>query len=180
MIVTLWLMRNIQKECIKLLGEDIAHKNITDLLFKDKAKKELFKITLVNALSDDVEIKRNAYISLLPKIVLLNKKAVKLEYKIVEGSKFMLILTNITSQKKLEKKIKREQEILKMIVAVVSESDVFYETKIEYENFIKDFMKYIDVSKTPLFNIINIYRTIHTFKGTFAQLYMHENSRIFT
>ncbi len=162
------------KECIKLLGEDIAHKDITNLLFKDKAKKELFKITLVNALSDDVEIKRNAYISLLPKIVLLNKKAVKLEYKIVEDSKFMLILTNITSQKKLEKKIKREQEILKMIVAVVSESDVFYETKIEYENFIKDFMKHIDLSKTPLFNIINIYRTIHTFKGTFAQLYMHE------
>jgi len=162
------------KECIKLLGKDIAHKDITNLLFKDKSKKELFKITLINALNDDIEIKRNAYISLLPRIILLNKKAVKLEYKIVENSKYMLVLTNITSQKKLEKKIKKEQEILKMIVAIVSESEVFYEVKQEYEIFINNFMKQIDLSKTPLFNITNIYRIIHTFKGTFAQIYMQD------
>ena len=162
------------KECMKLLGENIAYQDITELLFKDKAKKELFKITLINAMNDDVEIKRNAYISLLPHIILLNRKAVKLEYKIIDNSKFMLILTNITSQKKLEKKIKREQEILKMIVAVVSESKVFYEVKSEYENFIKNFMKHIDTTKTSLFNITNIYRMIHTFKGTFSQIYMYD------
>ena len=67
------------KECIKLLGIDIVHKDIATLLFKEQAKRELFKITLHNALNDEVEIKRNAYISLLPQIIVVNKKAVKLE-----------------------------------------------------------------------------------------------------
>ena len=162
------------KECEKLIGKELALKDITSLLFTNVKKIELFKDTLVNALNENITIKRNAYLSLLPSIILLNRKAVKLEYKILEDSKFMLILTNITSQKKLEKKVKREQEILKMIVAVVSESDVFHETKKEYQNFIDNYLEYINQNATPLHNISNIYRIIHTFKGTFSQLYMKD------
>lgn len=162
------------KECEKLISHDIANKDITQLLFKDDQKKILFKTTLLNAIDEKVKIKQNSYISLLPSIILLNKKAIKLEYKIVENEKFMLILTNITSQKKLEKKIRKEQEILKMIVAIVSESEVFYETKKEYLNFINNYTTIINENKTPLHNIANIYRTIHTFKGTFSQIFMHE------
>ena len=162
------------KECEKLLGVEIVSQDITSLLFKDKSKIELFKTTLLMAVKESVKIKRNSYISLLPSIVLLNKKAVKLEYRILEDSKFMLILTNITSEKKLEKKIKKKQEILKMIVAVVSESDIFYGTKTEYNNFINNFMNMIDKTKTPLYNISKMYRIIHTFKGTFSQLYMQD------
>jgi two-component system chemotaxis sensor kinase CheA len=109
-----------------------------------------------------MEIKRNSYLSLLPKIILLNKKAIKLEYKILENSYFMMILTNITTQKKLEKKIRKEQEVFKMIVTVVSESEIFYDTK-------KLFLEFID-SKEHLHNkkLNESYRLIHTFKGTFS------------
>ena len=162
------------KECIKLIGSNIAKKNITELLFNNTSKKEFFISTLLNALEETVEIKRNAYLSLLPSIILLNKKAVRLEYKILENNHFMLILTNITSQKKLEKKIKKEQEILKMIVSIVSEPDTFYEIKDEYKEFINSYENLIDTTKTPLYNISSMYRSIHTFKGTFSQLYMQD------
>jgi len=154
------------KECEKLLGENIASKDISKLLFSDSNKQDFFKSTLQNALFETMEIKRNSYLSLLPSVILLNKKAMKLEYKIIENETFMMILTNVTTQKKLENKIKKEQEIFKMIVAVASESAVFYEVMNEYENFISQ--------KIETTNIDELYRTIHTFKGTFSQLYMEE------
>ncbi len=158
------------KECEKLIGEDIASKNISTLLFSNEIKQEFFKNTLLNALNEPMKIKRDSYLSLLPKIILLNKKAVKLEYKILEDGNFMLILTNITSQKKLENKIKKEQEIFKMIVAIVSETQTFYDTKEEYQSFIK----LVENSDILFDNISDIYRTIHTFKGSFSQLYMDD------
>jgi two-component system chemotaxis sensor kinase CheA len=85
-----------------------------------------------------------------------------------------MILTNITSEKKLEKKVKKEQEILKMIVAIVSESEVFYESKDEYKKFCDGYKEYIEADKTPLHNLTNLYRTVHTFKGMFSQLYMQD------
>jgi len=162
------------KECEKLLGTNIASKDISHLLFKDIHKKEIFKTSLLNAIKETNALKKSSYLSLLPSIILLNKKAVKLEYKIIEDNKFMMILTNITSQKKLEKKIKKEQEILKMIVAIVSESEVFYELKSDYSDFINSYKNSIDTDKTALHNISETYRAIHTFKGTFAQLYIQD------
>jgi len=162
------------KECEKLLGENIEYKDISKLLFSDTSKQEFFTNTLLNALNEKMEIKRNSYLSLLPNIILLNKKAVKLEYKIINDSTFMLILTNVTTQKKLENKIKKEQEIFKMIVAIASESEVFYDTKKEYVRFINNFDENIKEEITSQENINNIYRIVHTFKGTFSQLFMQD------
>ena len=159
-------------ECAKLLGDDMAGKNITDLLFKDNAKKESFISVLNDAIDEDEKIVQNAFISLLPSTIILNKRALKLEYKILENNATMLILTNISAQRRLEKKIKREQEILKMIVTIVSDSDTFYDIKREYIEFIKSYKSLIDTTKTPLNNINEMYRALHTFKGTFLQLHM--------
>ncbi len=154
------------KECNKLLGESIENKDISQLLFKEQEKIEFFKNTLLTALAEPMDIKRNSYLSLLPKIILLNKKAVKLEYKILENNYFMMILTNITTQKKLENKIRKEQEVFKMIVTIVSESEIFYDTK-------KFFLEFLDsTGDIKNKNLNDLYRVVHTFKGTFSQLYM--------
>ncbi len=154
------------KECERLLGENIASKDIGKVLFDETKKEDFFKTTLLNAMKETMEIKRNSYLSLLPSVISLNKRAIKLEYKIIEDETFMMVITNVTTQKKLENKIKKEQEIFKMIVAVASESTIFYDVINEYENFI---YSAIDVSQ-----IEELYRTIHTFKGAFSQLYMEE------
>jgi len=60
-----------------------------------------------------------------------------------------------------------------MIVEIIGESDSFYDTKKEYETFIKTYKELIDPTKTSLYNISEVYRTIHTFKGSFSQLYMN-------
>lgn len=160
-------------ECIKFLGAKIAKVDITNLLFKDDNKKEFFKNTLIETFKIDDAVVRKSMLSLLPSEIILNKRALRLEYKIIDVDKLMLIITNISAQKKLEKKIKKEEETLKMIVEVVSESDAFYDTKKDYEEFITSYEELIDPNKTSLHNLSEVYRTIHTFKGAFSQLYMN-------
>ena len=62
--------------------------------------------------------------------------------------------------------ILKEQEIFKMIVAVASESTLFYDVTDEYEKFINN--------KIDSSYVQRLYRIIHTFKGSFSQLYMED------
>ncbi len=160
------------KECIKLLGENLYGKNIADLLFNEVAKQKFFKNTILEACRIDSNIVQNSILSLLPNEIILNRRALQLRYKILQNKSLMLIITNITAKKKLEKKVQAEQEVLKMIVEIISESESFYDTKREYENFIATYKESIHKNKTSLYNINEFYRTIHTFKGAFSQLYM--------
>jgi len=166
------------KECLKYLGEEIASRDISDLLFDDPTKKAFFKNTLMSALNEEKILSRNAILSLLPTLILLHKRALRLEYKIIDTHKVMMVITNISEQKRLEKKIKKEQEILKMIVTVVSESDVFYDAKKDFTTFINQVETLIERDKTALHNATILYRIIHTFKGTFSQLYMVETINV--
>ncbi|MCK9337629.1 MAG: ABC transporter substrate-binding protein [Arcobacteraceae bacterium] len=161
-------------ECEKLLGNLIAKQDIADLLLHDTKTKVFFKNTINLAINEQNQIKRNSYISLLPQSIILNKKAIKLEYKILDSEYVMMILTNITSQKKLEKKVKKEQETLKMTVAIVSDIHIFYDITKEYREFLYNIDSIIDTTKSPKQNLELLYRTIHTFKGSFSQLYMSD------
>jgi ABC-type nitrate/sulfonate/bicarbonate transport system substrate-binding protein/signal transduction histidine kinase len=162
------------KECIKLLGESLGGKDITTLLFNDPKKAEFFKNTLKILLNEHNEIKRKSYISLLPQNIVIHKKALRLEYKVLSEDSVMMILTNVTSQKKLEKRVQKEQQTLKMIVAIVSDSHIFYDTTHAYETFVNTLEAQVDCTKTPKQNLEALYRTIHTFKGSFSQLFMQE------
>lgn len=160
-------------ECEKLLGFDISGQNVVDLLFKENDKKrEFFKQTLLDAFAEENAVIQSSFIALLPKEFIINKRALTVEYKILDDNKFMLILTNITAQKKLEQRIKNEQQILKMIVTIVSDSEQFYEVINEYKKFENEKLNIFNLNNSALFNLSETYRTIHTFKGLFAQLYM--------
>lgn len=162
------------KECNKLLGENLGGKYLAEILFAQSSKQKFFQQTILEACRIDSLIVQKSILSLLPNEIIHKRRALKLTYKILENKHMMLIVTNITSQKKLEKKVKKEQETLRMIVEIISESDSFYDTLREYELFIANHNELINQSKTSLYNINELYRTIHTFKGAFAQLYLND------
>jgi two-component system chemotaxis sensor kinase CheA len=122
-------------------------------------------------------IVQKTILSLLPNEIILNKRALKIKYKILNNKKVMMILTNISAQKKLERKAKKEHNTLKMIVTVVQDSEVFYDLKKDFEYFVKNKNQYINNNKTSIQNINTIYRTIHTYKGTFLQLGMNNSAK---
>jgi len=84
-----------------------------------------------------------------------------------------MILTNITNKKKLEAKIKKEQNLLKMIVTITYDNVHFYETKESFEEFCKDSTLYITSQISVEKNIDTLHALLHNFKGLFAQLYMN-------
>ena len=164
------------KECIKYLGDNIVGKDISSILFLDKNRADRFKLDLLDMLNIQNKIAQKSMISLLPSEIILNRRALKLEYKILNKNKVMLILTNISSHKKLEKKVKREQDILKMIVTIMGDNDLFYDVKKDFEYFSKNIYHYTHKNKTSLYNINELYRIIHTFKGSFLQLFMNKTA----
>ncbi len=161
------------QECVKLLGDRLSGKNIADILFPDDAEKNLFfRETLENVRNEESEMIKGVMLSLLPKELLLNRRAIKIDYKILTDQNFMLVLTNITKERILERKIQQEQEILKMIVAIVREPNQFYELKDEFLAYADKKLFFINKNFTFSTNLSGIYRDIHTFKGSFAQLRM--------
>ena len=156
--------------CKKIFKKEVSHSCIVDLLYdKNSSKKEFFAQTLKSLLNESNKLKIKTIISLLQSEFVINKKTINIQYKIIDGNKFMLILTDITAKKLLEKKINRERNILKMIVAVVSDSEEFFELIHDFEKFITTQDILVDSEKTPLHNATELYRTIHTFKGLFSQ-----------
>jgi two-component system chemotaxis sensor kinase CheA len=150
-------------------SEDIASQDIAALLFEEEpSKQEYFKNTVHALINENTPLKRETFISLLPEELQLNQKDVHIEYKLIEEHKIMLVLTDITQKKRLEKKVEIERKVLKMVVGVVSDSESFFEIKQDYENFFKR-KHFIDSKQTALNNASKLYRNIHTFKGLFAQ-----------
>lgn len=165
--------KEYSKECERLLGEDISGKKVDELFnFETRHGKDFFNQTLIDILNEKNEIVQNSFTELLPKEFIINRRAISLDYKRLNDEKLMLILTNITHKKKLEQKIKQEQQLLKMIVTIISDTAQFYELINDFNSFNADKLKIFELNNSALFNLSEIYREIHTFKGLFSQLYM--------
>ncbi|WP_320036055.1 ATP-binding protein [Halarcobacter sp.] len=157
-------------ECRKIFKKEIAGISIGELLYEDnKDKKEFFEETLSSLFGETNELKIKNIISLLQEEFRINRKAIHVKYKLIEKQRFMLIFTDITAKKLLEKKIKKERDTLKMIVSVITDSDEFFELIDEFRTFSSSKLSTVDKTKTSLHNTTVLYRTIHTFKGLFSQ-----------
>jgi len=166
-------------ECESLLGKNIKNQDITKLLFAKHAKEiTLFKENTIDAFNSDNELTSSLILSLLPSELIINKRAIQIKYKIISDDKVMMILTNITDNKKLQNKIKKEQRIQKMIVTIVSDTSQFYEIKKNFEEFCKDILLYIHVIDSVKTNSNTINALIHTFKGLFSQKYMEKTVKL--
>ncbi len=159
------------KECEIILGDNIAHKDISKIIFKNLTEADTFKKNLNIVLKVKNKNAQKSALTLLPEEITIREKTLSVKYKIIDNS-FMLILTDISEKKSLENKIKNDQNMLKMTVAIITGNDVFFDLKNDFEYFMNNINIYIDENKTALYNINEIYRLIHTFKGSFLQLFM--------
>jgi two-component system chemotaxis sensor kinase CheA len=153
--------KGFSKECLNIFGlEDIYQNKIDELLFKDKIlDKELFLSGINNILNCDNEISKELFLSLLPTEQIICQKPIKIEYKILNNNRFMIILTEMTETKKLEQKLSYQNRVQKMIISIVSNRNEFLQLKKEFEDFLV----------SPSTNMEQLKRELHTFKGIFAQ-----------
>lgn len=159
------------RECVDIFKKQIEGLQIDDILFDSNAtQKERFNKTLPNLFNEEDSFKVECILSLLPSEFLIHKRYYKVKYKLIDNNRMMLIMFDITKQKKLEQAIDRERKRLKLVVTAVRYKNEIVELIHDYEEFCHlkaaDILN-SDASTEDMF--INIYRKLHTLKGNFAQ-----------
>jgi len=158
------------QKCLEIFQETIEGKNIGELLYPEEIeKKKFFDETIRAIFEEEDEVKIDAILSLLQHEFVLHNKAINVLYKRIEPQRLMLILTDITDKKNLEKNIEKERNRLKMIVSAISNSEELFELLEGYQTFLSEREGFIAWERTPQQNLTELYRVVHTYKGLFVQ-----------
>lgn len=159
------------KKCIYIFGKNIGGLNIDNLLFEGSAvrEREKFRSNLMELFEEEDTFKVECILSLIPSDFTIKDRYYAVKYKLIDKNSMMLVISDITSKKNLEKSLDEERKNLKFIV-----------TAINYKNdilgLIKEFKEYCETQTSGILNgclldsaLSKLYREIHTFKGNFMQ-----------
>ena len=165
-------------ECVMIFNQEIKHELVSALLYPEDPEQQEFLTALFDKVfqEEDVLLREN-YLSLLPEEIELAGSLIQITYKLIHypfdpaHKEIVLILTDITQKCAMEKRIEEEKDRLSMVVRAVTHQQEFAKAKRDYEVFCRQELPELLTSHgTELTKIGEIFRTIHTWKGTFAQL----------
>lgn len=161
-------------ECEKMILTSTVRKlsdmKITETLFAGINQVDFIE-ELFQKIFDSPLNQKELFLSLLPEELTINSKILKIEYKLVYDEQqeevILIILTDMTHTRNLERQMDEERNNLKMIVKVLLNREEFIDLINDYKDFSKkDFNTITDTQSEE------ILRDIHTFKGTFSQYYL--------
>ncbi|HWR61186.1 MAG TPA: ATP-binding protein [Clostridia bacterium] len=168
-------------ECLNIFNCDITGRSFPELVYPESSEDRSFLGTLLKKLLTGTDgAQREIFMSLLPEEFSLEARDFHMAYKIIKATEagasevIMVILTDITYKRQLESKVEQERNVLKMVVKVITNYDDFSETVKDYRNFCRYRLSALLRSSRPAQEVLyEIYRAIHTFKGTFCLFDMH-------
>lgn len=158
-------------ECEKIFNRSIHNCKLSLLLYPEDKNQQTFIDELLIKILSSNHNKRSLYIPLLPNEIEHQGRALNIAYNIVKDEhndgKIMVVLTDITEKRELERKMNQERNTLKMVVKAIVNRGEFIDLVKEFKLFTNKSFKKIDPEEYP-----NIIREIHTFKGNFSQFDM--------
>ncbi len=155
--------------CLDFFGTSPAGRAIDTLLFPDDENaRDTMRACIAEALAEPDPHRRELYLSLLPEEISIGQRTLEAEFKVLDRA-IMLVLADITEEKSLAEQVAREQHRLEMIVTAVTAGNDFFDVIAEFRAFVAEGN---DGGKT--WERANLYRTVHTFKGTFNQFGFHD------
>lgn len=158
------------RACETMLDVVPAGQEIADLLFEaDSTEARLMRDIVAAALDEtDAEV-RNAMLSLLPKEVMRGDRLLAVDYRRIGPEKFMVILSDITEQRRTAKLLELERRHMEMVVLAVSDSRNFFETLDSFREF-QQRLQQPELLETAAPELAaSLYRDIHTLKGLLNQ-----------
>lgn len=168
-------------ECLKLFHRDIEGADIAELLFPgDEEQQQFIQALLRKNLREQDPFMRDIYLTLLPKEISYEQTCISIQYKVIahpsdpQCKVMMLILTDVTQQKELEQQIQKEKDHLNMVVKAVTHAADLIKAIREYTSFCTTGMaSIVHAGLSPAEKLNVLFRSVHTWKGTFSQLAMH-------
>ncbi|MDK2957643.1 MAG: hypothetical protein PWQ57_3141 [Desulfovibrionales bacterium] len=157
------------KECSRLFAGTVAGARVDELLMPDDAEGRAHFAKGVKFILNELDpFRRDLFISLMPGEFVLGEAHVKAEYKVTGTGNIMMILTDVTTQKRLQREARREHERLKLVVSSVRDARDFFEVTGDFERFSQE-RKEGDVQSEGG-RSSDFYREVHTYKGLFSQM----------
>ena len=170
--------------CVDMLGEIPTGQYADKLLFpfsNDSSKRKLMRSCIEDALEANVNKRKlmrsliedamqaedpelvSMFLGLIPTELVGNGRVLKAQYIPIKTG-FMVVLTDVTVEVELKKKAELESKQSAMILAAVTDGPEFLAT-------IDDFITFCQTGAEPWLTeeVSTLYRTIHTFKGSFNQ-----------
>ncbi len=165
-------------ECIMIFNQEIANESIQALLYPDDVQQQVFLKTLFERIFIETDqFLRENFFSLLPEELVLDGSYIHITYKLLNNpleparKEIMLILTDITEKKAMEKRIQEEKNILSMVVQTVTHYQEFIKAVREYRLFAEEELPAILQAELAAEDKLNlVFRSVHTWKGIFGQL----------
>ena len=171
----------VSRACTEMLGSSLAGRSVAEVLGgDDPSRKDLFYEVIAAVLAEPDADVGESMLSLLPADLSRGETLLKAEYKRLENSRFMVVLTDITEERRLEGMVKEERQRLEFIVAVVSDRKNFFAAIDGFNEFLATRLQAElaqDVSPDMLASLL--FREVHTYKGLFNQFgFMHTPGRL--
>lgn len=133
---------------------------------------------LRKVLKEDDSSQREVLLSLLPTVIESCNKVLSLKYRLIEEEteedkvrkKIMVIINDITKELSLQNKLKEEKELFEDILKLITHYD-------EFQNLVEEYYAFWNDGSSAILNRSELttdekrnelFRRIHTFKGSFA------------
>ncbi len=163
------------RECTRIFQRPQLDLPLPELLCPDDIERQRFvakTLPLVIDSADDA-LRRDAYIELLPAEYALHGRYYRAEYKLIDATRMMLVLTDISDAHRLRERLSQERLCLELVVNALESRDELLGLLRDYEHFRSHVLPdLLSRSGTGAAALAEIFRHIHTFKSLFAQASM--------
>ncbi len=171
------ILEDVSQAATEFFKEDLVYSNMANVLSMDTEKRNAFEKWLKQVWGGRFLFKD--LVGFAPKSFQKGKRHLKLEYRpiyqTVEGKitrqveKVICIATDVTKEKQLEEKAKREREQSQMILLIIERPIELIDLIDDFKDFTTDFF-YEDGDWT----LDETFRKFHTFKASFSQFRISE------
>ncbi|HOO32281.1 MAG TPA: response regulator [Thermotogota bacterium] len=170
------------RECDKIFGTNVHGKDFKTLFSDFEGIRADEDIEILSELFDlpcEILRKKSAiYLSLLPETIIKSGKYYNVRYSLIQaddlqGRKILIMLKDITEEKKLREKLVQEHQLLLTIISIISNMEEYKLLIINSFMFFGNvFLRKLKTAEQREINFL--YRATHTFKGEFGKLNIME------
>lgn len=161
----------VSRACEVMLGCSPAGRDAAQVLLgDDPLKAGLLREIIPAVLAESDPDIRASMLSLLPAEFMRGDALLHAEYKPLADYRFMVVLTDITAERRLAALLHTERQHLELVVNAVSDPRGFFDAIKAFRDFVAHGLsRRIEEASTPELLVQTLYREIHTFKGLFNQ-----------
>ena len=168
--------------CSDIYGKEIAGENFVTLMknYLDHKSLNLLSETLGSLFQQKKKSRARVFLKLLPTEFTLEERYIKITYKIIsfkQDKVLMVILTDITAKKALERQRTEEKNNMKLVLSSINNKSEILEAISEARQFFdSDVTAIIEGDSTTSEKLALCFRVIHTMKGDFALRSLHNTA----